>query len=117
LTLHYYADNSVPNAAYEMYEDDGKTFQAIEKGLFELLQFSAEQQNKQLTIKLKHAGEGYNGMPKERVMTLIIHNITQQPNQISLNNKVINNAIWQGKDNTLMVTFTWQHQPLTLAIK
>jgi len=117
LTLHYYADNSVPNAAYEMYEDDGKTFQAIEKGLFELLQFSAEQQNKQLTIKLKHAGEGYNGMPKERVMTLIIHNITQQPNQISLNNKVINNAIWQDKDNTLMVTFTWQHQPLTLAIK
>ncbi|NQZ28652.1 MAG: DUF5110 domain-containing protein [Colwellia sp.] len=116
LTLHYYADKSVTSANYEMYEDDGKTYQAIEKGLFELLQFSAKQQQKQLTIKLNRTGKAYNGMPQERTMTLVIHNIAQVPNRISLNNKVINNAVWQDTDNTLTIDFTWQHQPLTLTL-
>ncbi|WP_057830452.1 glycoside hydrolase family 31 protein [Colwellia sp. TT2012] len=117
LTLHYYADKSVSSAHYEMYEDDGKTYQTIEKGLFELLQFSAKQQNNHLSIKLNRSGNGYKGMPKERTMTLVIHNIGQAPNKITLNNKVINNAVWQAKDHSLTVTFTWQHQPLTLTIQ
>ncbi|KGJ93312.1 TIM-barrel domain-containing protein [Colwellia psychrerythraea] len=117
LTVHYYADSSVSSADYEMYEDDGETYQAIEKGLFELLKFSAKQQKKQLTININRTGKGYNGMPQARIMTLVIHNIAQPPNKISLNNKVINNAMWQNKSNTLTVTFTWQHQPLTLTIQ
>lgn len=117
LTLHYYADKSVTSANYKMYEDDGKSYQAIEQGLFELLQFSAKQQQKQLTINLNRTGKGYNGMPQERNMTLVIHNIAQVPNKISLNNKVINNAVWQEKDNRLTIAFTWQHQPLTLTIQ
>ncbi|PKI14094.1 TIM-barrel domain-containing protein [Colwellia sp. 12G3] len=116
LTLHYYADKSVPTANYEMYEDDGKTYQAIEKGLFELLQFSAKQQ-KQLSISLNRTGKGYKSMPTARVMTLVIHNVEQAPKKVSLNNKVIKNAIWQNTDNTLTVNFTWQHQPLTLTIQ
>ena len=117
LTLHYYADNSVTTADYEMYEDDGKTYQAIEKGLFEILQFSANQQQQHLSINLNRKGKGYNGMPKERNMTIVIHNITQAPKSIRLNNKVINNGVWQDKNNTLTVTFAWQHQPITLAIQ
>jgi oligosaccharide 4-alpha-D-glucosyltransferase len=117
LTLHYYADKSVAAAHYEMYEDDGKTYQAIEKGLFELLQFSANHKKQQLSLSLTRQGEGYHKMPKEREMTLVIHNIEQAPKQVSLNNKVIKNAVWQEKNNTLTVTFTWQHQPLTLAIQ
>ncbi len=117
LTLHYYADKSVATADYEMYEDDGKTYQAIEKGLFELLQFSANQQQQHLSINLNRKGKGYNGMPKERNMTVVIHNITQAPSNIQLNNKVIKNGVWQDKNNTLTVTFAWQHQPLTLTIQ
>jgi oligosaccharide 4-alpha-D-glucosyltransferase len=100
-----------------MYEDDGKTYQAIEKGLFELLQFSANQQQQHLTINLNRKGKGYKGMPKERNMTVVIHNITQAPSNIRLNNKVINKGIWNNKNNTLTVTFAWQHQPITLTIQ
>jgi oligosaccharide 4-alpha-D-glucosyltransferase len=117
LTLHYYADSSVPNADYEMYEDDGKTYQAIEKNVFELLRFSAKQQGHQLAIDLNRQGKGYQDMPNERTMTLVIHNIEQAPKQINLNDKVITDALWQAKSNTLTVTFTWQHQPLTLTIQ
>jgi oligosaccharide 4-alpha-D-glucosyltransferase len=134
LSLHYYADKSVSTANYEMYEDDGKTYQAIEKGSFELLQFSAKQQDQQLSIKLTRknqvnnlssnkdqtqveTGLGYASMPKQRTISMVVHNITQAPNKINLNNKVINNAIWKEKNNTLTVTFDWQHQPITLTIQ
>ena len=141
LTLHYYADKSVSEANYEMYEDDGKTHQAIDKGLFELLQFSAKQQ-KHLSINLKRTSKGYKEMPNERTITLVIHNITQAPNKVTLNNTVLNNKVlnnkllnnktlnekikshkfkesidWQDTNNTLTITFIWQHQPLTLTIE
>jgi len=119
LTLHYYTDKSVTYANYEMYEDDGKTYQAIEKGLFELLHFTAKNnsQQEQLSISLNRTGKGYKSMPMTRLMTLVIHNIEQAPKKVNLNNKVIKNTIWQEKNNTLTVTFTWQHQPLTLTIQ
>jgi oligosaccharide 4-alpha-D-glucosyltransferase len=116
LTLHYYADSSISSVTYEMYEDDGKTYQSIDKNLFELLQFSVKH-NKHLSISLNRAGKGYKGMPNERTMTLVIHNIAQAPNKVSLNDKIIKNSVWQSKNNTLNVTFAWQHQPLTLTIQ
>jgi oligosaccharide 4-alpha-D-glucosyltransferase len=136
LTLHYYADKSVSSAEYEMYEDDGKTYQAIEKGLYELLNFTAKQNEHQLSISLYRNNQsniknllftnvlkaqanprGYTEMPKSRQMNLIIHNITKQPKQIVLGKKVINNAAWDTNNKTLTLNFTWQHQPLTLEIQ
>jgi len=70
-----------------------------------------------LSISLIRKGKGYSGMPKERNMTVVIHNITQAPSKIRLNNKVIKTGLWQEKSNTLTVTFAWQHQPITLTIQ
>lgn len=116
LTVHYYADKSVKTAEYSMYEDDGESYQALKNKHFELLHFSANQQNKQLKIKLSHSGNGYQGMPTKRTISLVLHNITEQPKKILLNNKRVKNTQWQRKNNTLTVEFTWQHQPLTLTI-
>jgi oligosaccharide 4-alpha-D-glucosyltransferase len=137
LTVHYYADKSVASANYEMYEDDGKTHQAIDKGLFELLQFSAKQQDQQLSIKLNRknqlnsqnqknspnkyqskikTGRGYVGMPKQRTMSIVIHNWKNPVATVNLNNKKIKDSVWHEKAQTLTITFAWQHQPLTLTI-
>jgi len=117
LTVHYFADKSVKSAQYQMYEDDGKTHQAVEKAQFELLQFSAQQKQKQLSISLSHSSQGYLGMPKERAMTLVIHNVVNAPNKVMLNNKVSKNVVWHKESQQLTVTFNWQHQPLTLTIQ
>jgi oligosaccharide 4-alpha-D-glucosyltransferase len=117
LTVHYYADESVQQAEYEMYEDDGSNAQAIEQGLFELLRFSAKQNSQLLTIKFKHTGSGYVDMPKMRNITLTIHNVEQQPKEVMLNKKQLNNTTWHSDSNTLDIKFTWQHQPLTLTIQ
>ena len=118
LTLHYYADRSVSHANYEMYEDDGETYQTIEKGAFELLQFSADHQQKlTLNLQRKLAGLGYDGMPTTRNMKIVIHNISEAPKTISINDKLIKNSIWQQQNHTLTLNFSWQHQPLTITIQ
>ncbi|WP_354668382.1 TIM-barrel domain-containing protein [Colwellia sp. D2M02] len=131
LNLHYYADSSVTSARYEMYEDDGKTAHAMDKGLFELLQFEAEQKAQKLTIKLSrknqlnslnsslnkiNSGFGYQGMPQERIITMVIHNWQKPPTAIHLNNSAITNSVWHEKNKTLTVKFSWQHQPATLTL-
>ena len=128
LILHYYADPSVTSANYEMYEDDGKTHQAIDKGLFELLHFSAQQKDHNLKVNFtRHFKEelqqtsnkfngGYSGMPAQRDITLIIHNWPSKPNSISLGDMKINTGTWDSDKNTLTVNINWQHQPLTLTV-
>ncbi|MGL1956095.1 MAG: DUF4968 domain-containing protein [Colwellia sp.] len=117
LTLHYYADKSVNTAQGQMYEDDGKTYQANEKGLFELLTFNAAQNQDKLAIILAHSGKGYPTMPKQREMSLVIHHWEKQPKTINVNNKQADNALWDKKHQTLTIKFLWQHQPLTLSIQ
>jgi len=117
LTLHYYADSSVKNSTSEMYEDDGKTFQANEKGLFELLHFSAHQTNNKLNIDFNRNSTGYDGMPKMRQITLVIHNWQSLPNKIMVGKEINDDSSWDEKTQTLIVKFSWQHQALTVAIQ
>jgi oligosaccharide 4-alpha-D-glucosyltransferase len=56
-------------------------------------------------------------MPKSRNMTVIIHNISEAPKAISINNKLIQNSVWQQQNHTLTLNFSWQHQPLTMTIQ
>jgi len=129
LTLHYYADSSVSSAKYEMYEDDGETHQAIEKGLYELLHFTSVQKDnklqinfaretKQNTLKSEEASNntGYPTMPTQREMSVVIHHWLTKPNNIRLGNKEIESALWNSEQKTLTINFNWQHQPLNLTV-
>jgi len=125
LSLHYYADSSVSSAAYEMYEDDGKNHQAINKGLYELLHFTAYQKEETLKVEfsrdvnhnLQAGNINYLGMPTQRDMTVVIHNWQTQPSRIQVGEMEIDNGIWDNVNKTLTVRFNWQHQPLSLMIK
>jgi len=122
LTLHYYADESVNYGAGEMYEDDGRTQQAHNKGLFELLTFNAEHSQKQLAIGLSRAislgknNKSYDGMPAYRDITLVIHNIKNQPSQVKVGSEIIDNTSWNKEKQTLTVTFIWQQQDVLINI-
>jgi len=125
LILHYYADSSITTSSGKMFDDDGKSNHSIEQGLFELLQFFAEQKvnNQGLVMSLTHSGD-YPSMPQQRNIKLVVHHLDNQPKQITLRNKVINvsesehsKAYWNAKERSLTFNFIWRHQPLTLAIK
>lgn len=117
LTLHYYADSSVKSAHYKMYEDDGEMFQANRQGSFELLSFTASQKNNRLSVELTHSDNSYTGMPTGRKITLVIHNWQVQPSSITLNNHQVKQTNWHNETKTLTITFTWQHQKLTLDVQ
>lgn len=116
LTLHYYADESVKHSQGQMYDDNGEIFQANAQGLFELLSFKANQENKKLTIHLSRSDTHYVGMPKKRDITLVIHHWLNHPSSVMIGNKTADNFNWNKSTNTLSVKFSWQHQPLTLSI-
>ena len=117
LNLHYYADESVKSADYEMYEDDGEMFQANTQGLFELLAFKANQQGGKLSIRLSRSDTHYVGMPKSRQMTLTIHNWPSRPTKLLIGGKKATQLSWSQKTQTLVVKFPWQHQALTIDIQ
>ena len=74
LTLHYYADASVSSASGQMYEDDGHSRTSIEDGKFELLKFNATHARNSLELTFTRTGDGYEGVPDRRDITLVIHN-------------------------------------------
>ena len=133
LNLHYYSDSSVTSSQGMMFEDDGKTFQSIKDGQFELLHFKAKQtviaEQPSLSITLERETQGYQQMPAERAITLVVHHWQQAPTGIKVAGKPLNisdqvnsqtsesdNAYWDKEAQTLSINFAWQHQPLTITV-
>lgn len=121
LTLHYYADRSVPEAVGQMFEDDGTTPDSVAKGQYELLNFSALHTSEQLHITLKREGGDYTGKPTQRALTLVVHNQRSKPAKIYLDGRYIplvaqpqrfnrgNNVAWYDKAaKQLKVKVDWQ---------
>ncbi len=70
LTLKFFPPENGKQAKSILYEDDGKTFGAYEKGHFELLRF--EYNRKSHTFRFSRNGNGYSGMPVQRQVKLEI---------------------------------------------
>lgn len=72
--LHYYFDESVANSVGKLYNDDGATPNAFEKGYYEMLNFTSSNNSKTLVIKLATtSGKNYTSVDKN--VSLKIHNI------------------------------------------
>ncbi|MGB5335543.1 MAG: TIM-barrel domain-containing protein [Woeseiaceae bacterium] len=126
LTLHYYADSTVPSATGQMYEDDGKSRTSLDDGAYELLRFNAEQQGDALTIELGREGSDYSGRPTLRDMTIVIHNWNAEVSSLQLGDAAIpiarsmpktgSAAVFDRQRSTLTVRFAWNHAATTLFI-
>lgn len=85
LSLHYYHDASVKAGRGLMYEDDGHTRNAKEKGLFEILEFTSHAETGHTAFifkRQKHAE--YSGQPDAREIELIVHNWESAPEHIKV---------------------------------
>ncbi len=119
LTIHYYADNLVESAYYEMYEDDGETYQAKQQGLFELLTFTASQKKSHIKINLKRSEQtkNYARKPSSRLIKLVIHHWKNQPEKVMIANKMVKDFNWYKKAQTLTIVFPWQQQSVTIDVQ
>ncbi|SET23947.1 glycoside hydrolase family 31 protein [Thalassotalea agarivorans] len=116
LQLDYYFDGSTAPHSATMYEDDGMSATSLTDKAFELLSFDAQTQGKTLSFSLNRTaqGQGYKGMPAQRSITLVVHNISAvagvelagEPHAFE----------YDETTQKLTVTFAWQHQLATVKI-
>jgi alpha-glucosidase (family GH31 glycosyl hydrolase) len=72
--LHYYFDESVSNSSGKLYNDDGTTPNAFEKGQYEIINFNSNTNGKTVVIKMATV-TGKNFTSKDKNISVLIHNI------------------------------------------
>ena len=106
LDVHYYYDESVITSTSQLYNDDGLTPNAFEKGNYELLQFESELEKGNLEIEFESIiGSQYTSNDKQ--INLIIHNINKSPKRIKVNNKKAD-FNWNELSKTLIIPINWK---------
>ena len=106
LDVHYYYDESVITSTSQLYNDDGLTPNAFEKGNYELLQFESELEKGNLEIEFESIiGSQYTSNDKQ--INLTIHNINKSPKRIKVNNKKAD-FNWNESSKTLIIPINWK---------
>ena len=106
INVHYYHDASVEKSKRELYNDDGRTVKAFEKGKFELITFESQSNKKGLEIKLS-SKKGKEYAISEKEINLIIHNIEAKPTRIKVGKKK-EKIDWNAKTKVLRIPVTWK---------
>ncbi|RAJ18182.1 TIM-barrel domain-containing protein [Olleya aquimaris] len=86
--LHYYFDASVAESERTLYNDDGNTKNAFEKGNYEILEFEAETLSNNLELEFE-AEIGANYSASTKTIDVIIHNFPKSPKRIKFNRNKI----------------------------
>ena len=88
IELHYYHDRSVAAGSGKMYEDDGETPEAFEKGKYELLQFASRASDKVLEISVASEA-GANQRRVARALSMVVHNLDARPALVEVDGRAV----------------------------
>lgn len=109
-TVHFYPTSG--NSAYQLYEDNREAADAITAGNFVIVNFMADNATDALKLTTSLSGEGYAGMPTERVITYVVHDI-DAPRQVKIDRK----KVQQPKDGQLAAgTYLYDAAARTLRV-
>ena len=104
LDLHFYFDETVKESEGYLYNDDGETPNAYEKGKYEMLTFESEFKNNRLHIEIEQKlGENFEFISKE--VKLIVHNISSKPKKVK-----DHKFDWSKENNTLTVLISLKNR-------
>lgn len=107
LLVHYYPANHTHETSFTVYVDDGADAQAPENGNFELIHLKAEESNKKLVIRFESENKGFNALPTNRFIQLIIHGREKY--------KLLNDVSPVAEDTSANVyVFSWDNSPVSL---
>lgn len=126
LKLHYYADATVTQSSGRMYDDDGETRGSLSGGLHEVLDFEAEHVGDSLAIDLSRRATFYDGMPKVREMTFVIHNWNTDTRTVNFDGRPVparrklprrgDAYSYDEARDRLTIRVSWDHDPAALVI-
>ncbi|TRX39416.1 glycoside hydrolase family 31 protein [Flavobacterium restrictum] len=112
--LHFYFDEKTPKSEGQLYNDNGTTPNAYEKGAFEILKFNQVATEKDLTINVTTTtGKAFQSAEKR--MTLLVHNLNGKAKKVLVDGK---NASFQTKEKTIEITVVLQQgKPNTIHVQ
>ncbi|MGV3695684.1 TIM-barrel domain-containing protein [Flavobacterium sp.] len=84
--LNFYFDETLKSSSGKLYNDDGVTPEAFEKGKYEMLNFSSTNDGKTLVIKLSTT-TGKNFTSADKYVGVLIHNISKKAKRIFVDGK------------------------------
>jgi alpha-glucosidase/oligosaccharide 4-alpha-D-glucosyltransferase len=105
LTINYYFDQVVITSNGQMYDDDGETPDAYQKGKYEMLSFEAINNSDQIKIRLNDE-IGADWSVPEREIKLIMHNFDKAPLLVE-QGKFELPFIYSEEEHRLTITFSW----------
>ncbi len=103
LDIHYFYHADAGSTTATVYNDDGLTFKAYEKGEYELLQFKAVADEESIALTLS-AEIGANYVAQDKSLYLVIRSIDRDPAQVTVNGEPV------------ISTWNWDEQRLSFAI-
>lgn len=102
IALHYYHDAAATTGSGQLYDDDGVTAQAYEKGRYELLRFASVLTGRTLTLSV--ASElGKQQARQPRAFDVSVHNVAHKPASVKVDGKAAAFA-WDAQARLLTVT-------------
>jgi oligosaccharide 4-alpha-D-glucosyltransferase len=116
MTIRYYPGQPGDSTAFNVFEDDGKTYGTIDRGEFELLRLKAKDHaDGNLNIEMIRDGWNYNNRPKIRQIKLEIVGRSVEKNiLVRLNDKKLkkikknrNSGYYLSENNRLTIEFLW----------
>ena len=82
--LHFYYDENTPSSQGKLYNDNGQTPNAFEKGEYEILNFTNKSTNNKVTLSITtETGKSYTSSNKN--INLLLHNLTNKVKKVSVN--------------------------------
>ncbi len=121
--LHYYYDASVLESEGQLYNDDGLTAKAYEKGHYELMTFSSKVTAREIEIEIARLSDGQEAeigsdfQSQTKSVELVLHNISLKPKSVKIRRKKLN-YIYNKDQKIVIIPLEWNtSKELKLNIK
>ncbi len=112
MSIEFYLSPNIYEAYSVVYEDDGKTRQAFEKGLYELWKLAYQKNKYFQKITIQKDANTYENAPQYREITLQIFGANLAPKKVMVNQKRIPKSGYRYNATTgeLEIKTTWNSQ-------
>lgn len=100
--LHFYFDDSVKTSTGKLYNDNGESPEAFEKGQYEILNFNSNNNGNILVLKLT-ATVGKNYVSTDKNVTVVLHDLKAK--RIYINGQ---ETIFKTNNESLYLPLTWK---------
>ncbi|MEO1022820.1 MAG: TIM-barrel domain-containing protein [Bacteroidota bacterium] len=116
LELHYFYDEEAGTSAYSLYNDDGLTFEAYERGAYERILFEMEPGAEELILTMEaQTGDAFKSRTKK--VELVIHNLKAAEVHIRLGDESLT-AYPDEDKRVIRIPVEWNSaDPATISIR